>query len=84
MEKNSFCVKIYNEQIKNCGTIDCGCVIEKIESPHVTMKLCKTHETEVRNHNKSMFEHVHISPMIDNPEKLEAVHLAAIGKKEYP
>ena len=82
MEKDSMYVKIWNENIKNCGDIDCGCQIVKVESPHVTLKLCKTHGQEVRNHNTA-FKHMHISPMIDNPGKFEAIHLAAIGSKEF-
>ena len=81
-EKNSFYVKIYNEQIKNCGTIDCGCIIEKVESPYVTLKLCKTHEWDVKR-ERDPFKHISISPKIENPEKFEAIHLAAIGSKSF-
>ena len=82
MEKDSLYIKIWDENIKNCGTIDCGCEIVKIESPHVTLKLCKIHEKEVWDHN-AIFKNISISPMIDNSEKFEAIHLAAIGSKTF-
>jgi len=82
MDKDSMYVVMWNENIKNCGIIDCGCQITKVKSPYVSLKLCQTHEKEVRNNN-TVFKHMHISPMIDNPGKFEAVHLAAIGSKEF-
>ena len=82
MDPKSMYVIISNEDIKNCGTIDCGCEIVKVKSPYETIKLCKTHKKEIINHD-TLFKDVHISPMIDNPEKFETLHLAAIGSKEF-
>ena len=72
-------VKIWNENIKNTGKVDCGCEIVKVESPHITMKLCKLHEGDV----KSKIDLPFVSLMINNPGKFEHIHLAAIGSKEF-
>ncbi len=83
MEKDSVYVKIWNRNVKNCGVIDCGCEIIKVKDPHITLKLCKIHgKQEIKSHN-TIFKHMHISPMLYNPEKFEAVHLAAVGSKVF-
>ena len=69
MEKDSVYVKVWNENIKNTGKVNCGCQIVKVDSPHVTMKLCKKHEGDVT----SKIDLTYVLPCIhDNPEKFEA------------
>lgn len=77
VEKDSMYVKIFYEKIKNCGNIDCGCKIVDIQSPHITLCLCKKHEQDVKNDREI---HEYISPMIDNPEKFESLPLPASPK----
>ena len=80
MEKDCMYVKLFNENIKDCGKIDCGCVIVDVNSPHITLKLCKKHEHEVR-HDRNI--HACISPVIDHPERFESIHLAAVGQDSF-
>lgn len=73
-------VKLFNENIRTCGNIECGCVIVEVESPHIIIKLCKKHEADVKHDHEI---HAYISPIIDNPGKFESLHLAAIGSKSF-
>lgn len=77
MDKDSMYVKIWAEHIKHTGKVDCGCEIIEVDSPHVTMKLCKKHGEDV----KSKIDLPYVSPCIHKPEEFESVYLAAIPQK---
>ena len=80
MEKVRMYVKLFKENFKNCGNIDCGFLIVDVEPPHITLKLCKKHEHEVR-HDRDI--HAHISPIIDKPQTFESLHLADISSESF-
>lgn len=82
MEKGSMYIKVWNDKIKECGIIDCGCEIEKVESPYIMIKLCVIHQREFEN-TDVVYGTSMISPCVEAPGNFENIHLAGIGEPVY-
>ncbi len=79
-------IKVYNPSINQCGSVDCGCNIVKVEAPYITIELCDEHATEFHKSHQ-VFEHCIISPMVDIPgenkkHQFRHIHLAAIPEDQ--